>query len=136
MCGNITVETVNTRDFATGVLCAVINRILLYTHTKRKQPQKYTNMDTKACNSHGSNSDVHIISAEKVDSNFAEMDPTMARDPRVIVNLLALERSTMPHCDYFRHVQRDIQPFMRKVVTTWMLEVGLSGWYIYSAWGS
>lgn len=90
-------------------------------------------MDTKACNS--GNSDVHIISAEKVDSNFAEMDPTMASDPRVIVNLLALERSTMPHCDYFRHVQRDIQPFMRKVVTTWMLEVGLFlGVGIWAPW--
>lgn len=54
---------------------------------------------------------------------YAKMDPAMGKDPRIIANLLALERSTMPHCDYFRHIQRDIQPFMRKVVTTWMLEV-------------
>lgn len=128
MRGNITVETVNTRDRA-GVLCVVIKHILSCTF----KTQTTTNMDTKACASNGNNSDVHIISAEKVDSNFAEMDPTMARDPRVIVNLLALERSTMPHCDYFRHVQRDIQPFMRKVVTTWMLEVGRSGWW-YGLW--
>lgn len=63
------------------------------------------------------------ISSEKMDCNYAEMDPSMACDPRVIINLLNLERSTMPQCDYFRHIQRDIQPFMRKVVTTWMLEV-------------
>lgn len=73
-------------------------------------------MDISNCND---------ISSEKIDSNFAEMDPTMARDPRIIVNLLKLERSTLPQCDYFRHIQRDIQPYMRKVVTTWMLEVQL-----------
>lgn len=56
--------------------------------------------------------------------NVANMDPTMTSDPRIIVNLLAMERSTMPTCDYFRVVQREILPFMRKVVTTWMLEVG------------
>lgn len=65
--------------------------------------------------------------AEQMECNTADMDPTMANDPRIIVNLLALERATMPHCDYFRHVQRDIQPFMRKVVTTWMLEVSVDG---------
>lgn len=63
---------------------------------------------------------------EQMECNTADMDPAMASDPRIIANLLALERSTMPHCDYFRHVQRDIQPFMRKVVTTWMLEVRLA----------
>lgn len=65
----------------------------------------------------------NIIVSDKIDSNHAKIDPTMAQDPRVIFNLLALERSTMPECEYFRHLQRDIQPFMRKVVTTWMLEV-------------
>lgn len=60
-----------------------------------------------------------------MECNTAAMDPTMMTDPRIIVNLLATERTTMPTCDYFRHVQPDILPFMRKVVTTWMLEVGL-----------
>lgn len=67
----------------------------------------------------------NIIYSDKIDSNHAKIDPTMAQDPRVISNLLALERTTMPECEYFRHLQRDIQPFMRKVVTTWMLEVGI-----------
>lgn len=67
-----------------------------------------------------------------MDCNFAEVDPTLASDPRVILNLLALERSTMPPCDYFRNIQRDIQPFMRKVVTTWMLEVGIVMWFLKS----
>nr|XP_032519500.1 G1/S-specific cyclin-D2-like [Danaus plexippus plexippus] len=39
------------------------------------------------------------------------------------MNLLTLERVHALHTDYFQHVQIDIQPFMRKVVTTWMLEV-------------
>lgn len=53
----------------------------------------------------------------------ADMDPTMANDPRIILNMLMLERETMPRLDYFQSVQTDILPFMRKVVTTWMLEV-------------
>ena len=64
-----------------------------------------------------------IIISSKEEHIYADMDPTIAQDPRIIYNLLAIERSTMPQCDYFRHLQSDIQPFMRKVVTTWMLEV-------------
>ncbi|NP_001243936.1 cyclin D [Bombyx mori] len=53
----------------------------------------------------------------------AGSDRALDRDPRVLLNLLALERSHALHTDYFQNVQIDIQPFMRKVVTTWMLEV-------------
>lgn len=63
------------------------------------------------------------IVREKYDCNFAEPDPTMSRDPRIIPNLLSMERSTIPKMDYFRNLQKDIQPFMRKIVATWMLEV-------------
>lgn len=75
-------------------------------------------------NKPSSTSSTSTMGNKMMDSNFAAMDPTMATDPRVILNLLSLERATMPQCDYFKHTQRDIQPFMRKVVTTWMLEVG------------
>ena len=54
---------------------------------------------------------------------YALVDPLLSSDPRVIPNLLLLEGASMPPCDYFQTVQDDIQPFMRKVVTTWMLEV-------------
>lgn len=50
-------------------------------------------------------------------------DRALDRDPRLLLNLLTLERVHAIHTDYFQHVQIDIQPFMRKVVTTWMLEV-------------
>ncbi|KAM3968131.1 cyclin D [Aphomia sociella] len=58
-----------------------------------------------------------------VDMCIAGPDRALDSDPRVILNLLTLERHHAVHTDYFQNVQIDIQPFMRKVVTTWMLEV-------------
>ena len=46
---------------------------------------------------------------------FAKEDPGLIADPRVLDNLLAQ--------NYFQHFQTDVTPWMRKVVTTWMLEV-------------
>lgn len=63
------------------------------------------------------------LKMERPDNKCAATDPTMSKDPRVIANLLITERITLPSCDYFVHMQTDIQPFMRKVVATWMLEV-------------
>lgn len=60
---------------------------------------------------------------DEVDHQFAEPDPTMIADNRVIQNLISLERLTIPPCNYFGSVQQDIKPNMRKIVTTWMLEV-------------
>uniref|UniRef100_A0AAG5DM75 Cyclin N-terminal domain-containing protein n=1 Tax=Anopheles atroparvus TaxID=41427 RepID=A0AAG5DM75_ANOAO len=60
---------------------------------------------------------------EEVDNRFAEPDRHMITDDRVIQNLIRLERLTMPPCNYFAGVQQDIKPNMRKIVTTWMLEV-------------
>lgn len=53
----------------------------------------------------------------------AVKDKAIFKDHRVIKNLLANEKLYLPNCDYFVKVQNDIQPFMRRVVTTWMLEV-------------
>lgn len=53
----------------------------------------------------------------------ANNDRGIFGDNRVLQNMLKTEMLWMPNCDYFETVQRDIQPFMRKVVTTWMLEV-------------
>uniref|UniRef100_A0A182IN77 Cyclin N-terminal domain-containing protein n=1 Tax=Anopheles atroparvus TaxID=41427 RepID=A0A182IN77_ANOAO len=60
---------------------------------------------------------------EEVDNRFAEPDRHMITDDRVIQNLIRLERLTMPPCNYFAGVQQDIKPNMRKIVTTWMLEL-------------
>uniref|UniRef100_A0A182MYK5 Cyclin N-terminal domain-containing protein n=1 Tax=Anopheles dirus TaxID=7168 RepID=A0A182MYK5_9DIPT len=60
---------------------------------------------------------------EEVDNRFAEPDRHMISDDRVLQNLMRLEGLTIPHCNYFGTVQKDIKPTMRKIVTTWMLEV-------------
>ncbi|XP_015266677.1 PREDICTED: G1/S-specific cyclin-D2 isoform X2 [Gekko japonicus] len=52
----------------------------------------------------------------------AAPDPSLVRDERVLRNLLAVEERYLPSCSYFKCVQRDIQPFMRRMVATWMLE--------------
>lgn len=57
------------------------------------------------------------------DSCVAERDRVIFDDMRVLDNLLQLERVFMPPCNYFGTVQKDILPFMRKVVATWMMEV-------------
>lgn len=54
----------------------------------------------------------------------AQTDPTLLFDDRVLQNLLTVEERYLPQCSYFKCVQKDIQPFMRKMVATWMLEVG------------
>lgn len=59
------------------------------------------------------------------DCNFAKRDSVIFEDIRVLRNLLATEHFYIPHCNYFAEIQHDIQPFMRKVVATWMLEVCL-----------
>ncbi|CAH0560692.1 unnamed protein product [Brassicogethes aeneus] len=53
----------------------------------------------------------------------ATNDKVIFGDPRVVANMLRDEVLYVPKCDYFEQVQTDIQPFMRKVVTTWMVEV-------------
>ncbi|XP_026475933.1 G1/S-specific cyclin-D1-like [Ctenocephalides felis] len=60
---------------------------------------------------------------ERVDCNFAEVDENLTKDARVMDNMLMLEGSTIPRMNYFANFQGDLLPFMRKVVTTWMLEV-------------
>lgn len=51
-------------------------------------------------------------------------DPVLLNDDRVLNNLLTYEEKCMPSGSYFKHVQSDVKPYMRKMVATWMLEVG------------
>ena len=51
-------------------------------------------------------------------------DWTLIRDDRVIRNLLQLENQFLPSTpDYFRYVQKETTPSMRKIVADWMLQV-------------
>ncbi|KFO20227.1 G1/S-specific cyclin-D2 [Fukomys damarensis] len=43
-------------------------------------------------------------------------------DDRVLQNLLTVEERYLPQGSYFKCVQKDIQPYMRRMVATWMLE--------------
>ncbi|XP_045552943.1 G1/S-specific cyclin-D2 isoform X2 [Salmo salar] len=52
----------------------------------------------------------------------ASPDPNLLCDDRVLQSLLTIEERFLPQCSYFKCVQKDIQPFMRRMVATWMLE--------------
>jgi len=51
------------------------------------------------------------------------VDPVLIKDDRVLKNLLASEERYLPSYSYFQMVQTEIEPHMRQVVSTWMLEV-------------
>lgn len=53
----------------------------------------------------------------------AKKDPNIFCDERVLQSLLTVEDRYVPQRPYFKSVQNDIQPFMRRIVATWMLEV-------------
>jgi cyclin D2 len=54
---------------------------------------------------------------------LAKSDPNILDDDRVLQNLLTIEDRFLPQCSYFKCVQKDIQPHMRRMVAGWMHEV-------------
>lgn len=66
-------------------------------------------------------------------AQVAVKDPVIMSDRRVLDQLLQLEPFSLPSSDYFVTGQQvvegepsrttELQPYMRRVVTTWMLEV-------------
>lgn len=50
-------------------------------------------------------------------------DLGLLRDERVLHNLLFMEDKYLPSSDYFKCVQSEVKPFMRRIVASWMLEV-------------
>jgi len=54
----------------------------------------------------------------------AQVDRTLVADDRVLANMIRHETRYLPsNPDYFRYVQPEIRPHMRKIVSDWMLEV-------------
>ncbi|XP_010885403.1 G1/S-specific cyclin-D2 [Esox lucius] len=53
----------------------------------------------------------------------AQIDHTILFDERVLQSLLNIEDRFLPQCSYFKCVQKDIQPYMRRMVAEWMHEV-------------
>lgn len=52
----------------------------------------------------------------------AHRDSNLLTD-RVLHALLRAEDKYLPAANYFKCVQREISPYMRRIVATWMLEV-------------
>ncbi|XP_036415158.1 G1/S-specific cyclin-D3 [Colossoma macropomum] len=50
-------------------------------------------------------------------------DPVLTRDSRVWRNLLNLEKTDVVSESYFGTIQTDIQPYMRRILVVWMLQV-------------
>lgn len=85
--------------------------------------EEYVLSDNISTGSTSNTSNSSMGSESELDRNRAKADLQMTKDPRIVDNMLLLEKSTVPHCDYFATVQTDIKPFMRKLVTIWMLEL-------------
>ncbi|XP_030634209.1 G1/S-specific cyclin-D3 [Chanos chanos] len=50
-------------------------------------------------------------------------DPALIHDCRTLQNLLNLEKNNLASRSYFGTVQTDIQPYMRRILAVWMLQV-------------
>ncbi|KPP58704.1 hypothetical protein Z043_123447, partial [Scleropages formosus] len=52
----------------------------------------------------------------------AHQDANLLND-RVLHTMLKVEENYLPSANYFKCVQKDVVPYMRRIVATWMLEV-------------
>ena len=54
----------------------------------------------------------------------SQVDPSLVADNRVLSNLIRMESRYLPkYPNYFKTVQVEVKPHMRKIVSDWMLEV-------------
>ena len=53
----------------------------------------------------------------------AFVDPTFINDHRVLATMLRLEDAYIPDSYFTNGSKKEIKPFMRKIVATWMFEV-------------
>ncbi|KAJ8373891.1 hypothetical protein SKAU_G00044710 [Synaphobranchus kaupii] len=67
--------------------------------------------------------DMELLCMEKDTIIISRLDPNLLQDDRVLESLLNIEEHFLPQVSYFKCVQKEIQPFMRRILTTWMLEV-------------
>ncbi|XP_072128871.1 G1/S-specific cyclin-D1 isoform X2 [Mobula birostris] len=63
-----------------------------------------------------------LLCCEEDTIRRAYKDPNLIND-RVLHNMLKSEENSLPSISYFKCVQKEIVPSMRKIVATWMLEV-------------
>lgn len=60
----------------------------------------------------------------------AYQDVNLLND-RVLHTMLKTEENYLPSANYFKCVQKEIVPKMRKIVASWMLEVGSTPLQLY-----
>lgn len=65
---------------------------------------------------------MELLCCEGEQLRKAILDPVFLEDRRVLQNLLKLEEHYLVSSKYMEF-QTDVKPYMRKVVTQWMLEV-------------
>ena len=51
------------------------------------------------------------------------LDSNLLSDNRVLDSLMKLEEHYTPSSDYFKIIQKEITPYMRRLVVQWMFEV-------------
>lgn len=66
---------------------------------------------------------MELLCLEKGAEPFAVDDPVFMNDERVLQNLYFLEKQYQPKFAYFKCVQTEITPEMRKIIADWLLEV-------------
>lgn len=64
-----------------------------------------------------------LVCVETNPQPIAYEDPVFIQDERVLKNLMTSEIRYTICQSYFKCLQNDLKPFMRKIVATWMLEV-------------
>ncbi|XP_074658754.1 G1/S-specific cyclin-D2-like [Tubulanus polymorphus] len=66
---------------------------------------------------------LHEYCREEDGVRRTKVDKVFLQDNRVLQNLISLEEKYTVTFPYFKCVQTDLKPYMRKMVSTWMLEV-------------
>lgn len=68
-----------------------------------------------------------LLCCEGPRTSYGYKDPVVLQDDRVLRNLLACEEKYIPSCCYFQIVQKETEPYMRRIVAAWMHEVRYVG---------
>ena len=68
-----------------------------------------------------------LLCCEGPRTSYGYKDPVVLQDDRVLRNLLACEEKYIPSCCYFQIVQKETEPYMRRIVAAWMHEVRCVG---------
>lgn len=75
---------------------------------------------------------MELLCLEKATEPYVQLvdDPVFTNDKRVLQNLYFLEKQYLPKFAYFKCVQTEITPQMRKVIAEWLLEVNFANIFL------